>query len=285
MIRTAGPGDRAALRALAERCWDLEPLDRPGLVDLLLDRPGQRPDLVLVADDGAGLLIADAHEGTGYLDAIAVDPARRRRGIGRALIAEVERRLATFATTRLSIGGHPWYYAWPGIDERYTAALRLAEHAGYAAARVIENMTVTLAGRGPAPAVPPGWTVRRAMRGDAEALDAFVRALFPEPWPREAARALARPAPSAFVAYHGSKLAGFACHNVYRTGWFGPIGTAEAARGQGIGAVLLGHCLDDLAAAGLPTVEIVWIGPADFYARTVDARPGRRFVHLTKELA
>lgn len=281
MIRAAGPGDRTGLRALAERCWELETLDRAGLVDLLIDRPGQRPDLVLVADDGAGLLVADVHDGTGYLDAIAVDPARRRRGIGRRLIAEAERRLGT---TRVAIGNHPWYYAWPGIDDGYTAALRLAEHAGYATAGVIENMTVTLAGLGPTPPVPPGWTVRRAMPADAGPLDAFVRALFPGPWPREAARALARPVPSVFVAQHGSRLAGFACHSVYRAGWFGPIGTAEAARGHGIGAVLLGYCLADLAAAGLPIVDIVWVGPAAFYARTVGARPGRRFVHFAKGL-
>jgi ribosomal protein S18 acetylase RimI-like enzyme len=281
MIRTASPGDRDALRALAARCWDLEGLDRAALVDLLLDRPGQRPDLVLVADDGAGLLVADTHDGTGYLDAIAVDPARRRRGIGSRLIAEAERRLGT---ARVVIGNHPWYYAWPGVDERYGAALRLAEHAGYAAAGVVENMAVTLAGLGPAPPVPPGWTVRRAGPADAAALDAFVRALFPGPWPREAARALGRPVQSVFVAVHDSKLAGFACHSVYRAGWFGPIGTAEAARGHGIGAVLLGYCLDDLAAAGMPSVDIAWVGPASFYARTVGARPGRRFVHLGKDL-
>nr|WP_256862898.1 hypothetical protein [Microbispora sp. GKU 823] len=55
------------------------------------------------------------------------------------------------------------------------------------------------------------------------------------------------------------------------------MGTAEAARGLGVGRVLLRRCLADQAAAGQTSAQIGWVGPLRFYSRTVGARTERVF--------
>lgn len=266
-------------REIARLSWCLEP-DPGALLDLLLDRPGQRADLVVSGPDG--FVIADLHDGTGYLDALAVHPDARRRGVATRLVREAEQRLRTLGAHRIWVGRHLWHYAWPGVDERYTGALALFDRLGYHREGTAENMTVALARLPAEPPVPPGWTVRRAGGDDAVDLDTFLAREFTATWRHEAAWALERPVPPVFVAYQDGRMAGFACHGVYRADWFGPIGTAEAARGLGIGRILLLRCLADLRAAGRTEADIAWIGPARFYARTVGARPGRRFVTSAK---
>jgi predicted N-acetyltransferase YhbS len=126
--------------------------------------------------------------------------------------------------------------------------------------------------------------VRRATADDRPAVSAFVAGEFTDGWCAEAARAMDRELPTVFIALRGEAVVGFACHGVYRTDWFGPIGTAAAERGSGIGEALLRVCLDDLARAGVRRAQIAWVGPTAFYSRTVGARIGRQFVILEKHL-
>ena len=81
-------------------------------------------------------------------------------------------------------------------------------------------------------------------------------------------------------------MIGFAAHdaNNVGTGWFGPMGTAPEFRGRRIGEVLLKRCLADTRAQGLTQATIPWVGPTEFYERTVRARITRRFVRLEKRL-
>jgi predicted N-acetyltransferase YhbS len=276
------------LRRIAAAALGRERVDPAGVVDLLHFRPGLSPSLRLVAtwDGGiAGFCYASVSEGVGSLDGIAVAAAVRRRGIGTALVTETLRRLADAGCDAVRTGGTFWYYAWPGIDVEYTAALALAQRCGFRQEQVAHNMDVDLAARRTAPVQDRQQPeVRRGRAGDTEAVLALISEHFPSPWEREMTLALGRPLPTAFVAERAGRLVGFAAYAVYRPDLFGPLGTVPNERGSGIGRALLSACLDDMAAAGLAVAQISWIGPAAFYERAAGARIGRTFVVLGKSL-
>ncbi|HEX9105241.1 MAG TPA: GNAT family N-acetyltransferase, partial [Polyangia bacterium] len=79
-------------------------------------------------------------------------------------------------------------------------------------------------------------------------------------------------APVAFAAADG---------NNQGLGWFGPAGTDPAHRGKRLGEALLVRCLEDVR--GLPEAGVIaWIGPKEFYRKTVGAVDDRRFVTLER---
>jgi predicted N-acetyltransferase YhbS len=285
-IRPAVAPDLLWLRRLAADAFDLEPIQRTRLVDLLADRPPDDPRLRIVAElDGMPVGFAfGAHHGTvGHIDAIAVADGHRRRGVGSALLAALETELQRGGIDTLQVGGNTWFYAWPGVDLGYTAALCLAERRGYTLQEQVQNMDVPLAAWVPGAGKPTSAVeVRRATPADWPHLERFITAQFSEVWRHEAELVVHRNPVTAFVALGNDDIVGFACHGVYRVDWFGPLAVDESQRGAGTGELLLRTCLDDLAAAGIATAQIGWIGPTHFYARTVGARLGRRFAVLSK---
>ena len=79
-------------------------------------------------------------------------------------------------------------------------------------------------------------------------------------------------------------MIGFAAHGVYRPSLYGPIATDPAEQGHGVGNVLSGLVLADMAAGGVKTAQIGWIAETaiPFYSRTAGARLGRCFWMLAK---
>lgn len=291
--REATIDDLPFMRRLAATSFDREPTDRGALVDVLFHRPPGDPSLRLIAvvdDSPVAFAFGSVHERTGYVDALAVAETVRHRGVATALLNTIEGRLTRAGAEHLAIGGNTWFYAWPGLDLGYTAALCLAERHGYRRVSLVQNMDVTLEGwvSGRADEVLDRYgrkaTVRRARPADWPELEAFVRAQFTEAWCNETGLALHRDPPAVFVATRDGRITGFACHGVYRPDWFGPIAVDQDSRSAGLGEALLSLCLDDLAAAGFTVAQIGWIGPMHFYARTVDARCGRVFAVLDKHL-
>ena len=63
------------------------------------------PDLFLVAEDGplVGVVMGSYDGRRGWIFRLAVDPLRRRQGIGRALVEELERRFAAMGVRRLRL--------------------------------------------------------------------------------------------------------------------------------------------------------------------------------------
>ena len=165
------------MRRLAATSFDLEPTGRAALVDLLFHRPPGDPSLRLIATvDGSPVAFAfgSVHERTGYLDGLAVDEAVRRRGVGTALLNAIEDRLTRAGAEHFAIGGNSWFYAWPGIDLGYTAALCFAERHGYRRVSVVQNMDVSL----------DRWVPGRADEVlDRHGRKATVRRAEPADWP------------------------------------------------------------------------------------------------------
>ena len=232
----------------------------------------------------------------GHVDLIAVDPQERRRGVARALVARIEGALAGLGAGDIVIAGNAPYYAWPGIDVRYTPAICAAMAFGFEQDQPAWNMTVDLAGEtaGAAPGATAGdearlaeegITVRRAGAEDVPALVRFTLANFGEGWAGEITHSVGRDQAGCHLAVaKDGAILGFAAYGSSRPTWFGPMGTAPAARGLGIGALLLRRCLADQRAAGHDRVQIGWVGPLPFYANAVGARVERVFLLYRKQL-
>jgi predicted N-acetyltransferase YhbS len=231
----------------------------------------------------------------GHVDLIAVRPDRRRQGVGRALLTRMEAALVAFGAVEVALAGNPPFYAWPGIDVRYTPAICAALALGYRHDRTAWNMTADLSAddspalRDTAAAeqrlAARGVTVRRATEADLPALVEFAQTHFGGAWGGEVAHSIGRHDAGCHLAVRDDgELLGFAAYGSCRPSWFGPMGTAPSAQGLGIGRVLLRRCLQDQRAAGHERAQIGWVGPVPFYADTVGARIERVFFLYRKEL-
>ncbi|MGI5246844.1 GNAT family N-acetyltransferase [Dactylosporangium sp. CA-139066] len=251
--------------------------------------PAGRPVTRLTADDGTGLVFAsinDADPRLGHVELLAVRPEVRRRGVGAALLRAAEERLADLGAERVRLGGNPPCYAWPGIDVRYTPAVCLARRAGYRLTDTAWNMTADLtlrsaeAARDEARLEATGVKVLPA-GGDTPD---WVRSIWGDGWAWEVEQSLDRGGAGCYVAVRDGEILGFAAYGANRPSWFGPMGTAPAAEGLGVGRVLLRRCLADQRAGGLTTAQIGWAGPIGFYSKAVAARLERIFWIYTKAL-
>lgn len=103
-IRSAREEDRAAVLGLWEAAGMLAytPTAELDLANALR----HQPDLLLVAEDEGGVVgtVTGTTDGRrGWIFRLAVAPGARRRGIGRALVAEVERRLAARGVPQVNL--------------------------------------------------------------------------------------------------------------------------------------------------------------------------------------
>lgn len=230
-----------------------------------------------------------------WLRVLAVEPARRGRGIGGALLAACEAVARAAGEPMLRTLDQPGNYLAPGIDERDTDTIAWLERRGYARAgeprvnvlidvqgnpRVSAARAAELA----AAAAARGYEVRRA-RADETPLAAAIAAEFGGAWPFETARAQGFVPPGVHVALKDGAYCAFAAHdgNNQGLGWFGPTGTWPAHRGHRLGEALLLACLVDVAATHA-RCEVAWIGPRPFYDKVAGIAGERRFALLTRAL-
>lgn len=285
-IREAVAADATALGEVTRAALTLDAAQAPPLVARLAQPPPGRRWTALVSGDLDGVLFASMSEqdgSLGHIDLLAVVPGARGEGRGRALVAAAEEWLRAEGATEARFAGNPPCYAWPGIDVRYTPAACLAEDLGYQRYRTAWNMTVDLTADLSVQAdlvrlAAGGVTVHAAGREERGAVAAFVRRQWNGNWAWEAEQAT-----GCHYASRDGEILGFAAWGA-RPAWFGPMGTAPAARGLGVGRVLLRRCLAEQRAAGLTSAQISWVGPLGFYSRAVGARAERVFWLYRREL-
>ncbi|MFG3439478.1 GNAT family N-acetyltransferase [Nonomuraea sp. NPDC047897] len=280
-----GAGLERAVR-VAEEALTFDAAEAGALVRRLAAPPAGRHWTALV--DGGGVVMASMSgkdPDAGHIDLLAVHPDEQGHGLGRRLVRAAEEWLRGQGAAQARFAGNPPCYAWPGIDVRYTAAACLAESLGYERHQVAWNMTADLTsadlstGGDVARLAAEGVAVRAAGAADRERVAAFVAEHWNERWAWEAVNA----AGLHYAERDGEPLA-FAAWGA-RPAWFGPMGTAPAARGLGVGRVLLRRCLADLRAAGYGSAQIGWVGPLRFYSRAVGARAERVFWLYRRDLA
>jgi mycothiol synthase len=283
--------DVAVAGALLGRALDLpeDAAEAGALAGRLAAPPAGRAVARLAAADGTGVAfasISDAEPDLGHVELLAVLPQARRRGIGAALLRAAEERLAALGATRVRLGGNPPCYAWPGIDVRYTPAVCLARRAGYQLTDTAWNMTADLTRPGLDAPQDEARLEASGVKVLPAGLDttAWVREIWGDGWAWEVEQSLGRPGAGGYVAVRDGEILGFAAYGANRPSWFGPMGTAPAAEGLGVGRVLLRRCLADQRAAGHASAQIGWVGPIAFYSRAVAARVERVFWMYTKTL-
>ena len=224
------------------------------------------PMVVLGTGDGTGAVAVVLRPGevpVGFVQLLAVAPGARRAGVGRALLdAAVDWSFGQGAGA-VRVGGGAPFYLWPGVDVRWTAALCLAEAAGFVPRGAELNMACSTRFRAPPPS---GCRVDRPLdeAGAAAAL-VMVGEHYPQ-WVPEVGRALEQGTCLAVVETASGRVTGVGCHSVSRAGWVGPMATDPAWRGAGVGSAALGAICADLMSAGYDTAEICWVGPVRFYA-------------------
>lgn len=122
----------------------------------------------------------------------------------------------------------------------------------------------------PAPGAS-GLAVRKPIGPEFGHVVEWVAARFGPGWSSEAQAALANRPVSLFIAQRDAELLGFCCYDATARGFVGPIGVADAARGQGVGAALLLACLHDMRSAGYGYAIAGHVGAAEFFRRVAGA--------------
>lgn len=288
-IRELTLGDMPAVERMLRESLDLDLPDNHLIKEKLLDDADMGDDLRLVLEHGdhlAGLGAAVTRGGSvAYIKVLAVNPRFQGMGYGARLLIELESRLKGRARTVRLGEGAPNYW-WPGVDVGYTRAMIFFERYGYKKFDQTYNLEVSLAQLPDAPLLPNTVSARRAETEDREAMDTFLEGSW-QAWKGEIHKAFEQDPIPLHLGFVNGTLAAFSAHNCNNlgTGWFGPMGTAAAARGQGLGRLLLLRCLEDIRDAGHRRAVIPWVGPVGFYAKAVNARVARVFFRYEKQLA
>lgn len=231
-------------------------------------------------------------ERRGWVRLMAVNPAWQAQGIGTALLAEAERRLAARGARRIGIFDALPNYLTPGVDHRCTAALCFFPARGYRHTHTNLNLMCDLTrddfsdcDAAIVDLLRRGFDVHRAEPDEREAVRAFVRREFPS-WEEEVEAAFANDPVSLWICVHGGEVVGFSAYdtNNRNTGFYGPLGVGPAARGHGVGALVTRLCLRDLRRQGHRRAVIPWVGPVRFYQKTCGAWADRAFWVFEKTL-
>lgn len=239
-------------------------------------------------------LVGVASVSARWLRLLAVHPRARGRGIGTALLTACETAARADAQSRMSVLDQPGNYLAPGVDERNADTISWLERRGFTRGNELRtNVLINVrnnprvsaerAAEATEEAAMKGYEVRRAKLSERQPLLDAIAGSFGGAWPYEVERALGHSRVGVHVACKDGTYCAFAAHdgNNRGLGWFGPTGTLQAHRGQGLGEALLLACLVDVAKEH-EQCEVAWIGPRPFYDKVAGVAADRHFVTLAK---
>ncbi|GAB5537611.1 MAG: hypothetical protein Rubg2KO_38600 [Rubricoccaceae bacterium] len=294
-LRSLQRSDASSLLDLWNRSVPFDPLTLDLLREKVWEDPHVDAELAMVAEEerqlvGFGMArlwpTPDVLRGT--IKLLCVAPERRREGIGGEILRQLEDGLAERGAEVIRIAEAAPNYLTPGIDVRYTPGWLFVQKHGYQPIGEAVNMDVDLSqsfdtSDSERQLEGKGVTVRRAGESDLETVRAFLGEHWPA-WIPEIDSTFRQTPVSLHLAFRGDELLGFSAYdaNNVGTGWFGPMGTAEAARGLGIGGVLCVRCLADMKAQGHMRSTIPWVAPVGFYAHYASAHVSRVFHRFEK---
>lgn len=233
----------------------------------------------------------------GWITAFGVHPDFRRQGVGRALFAAAEARLRAAGRSEALLSPYTPNYFTPGVDvDAYPHALPFLQSLSWQ----VTSRPISMRAETTGFQIPPdllahqrrleeqGFAVRPVTSADLPELMPFIARHFGWDWVRFAQDYLLElfgPGSDQvcfLVATHNGRIVGYCQQRRER---FGPFGVDPALRGQGLGRVLLFHCLADMLAKGFHSAWFLWTGAdaARLYA-LAGFHPVRQFAVLRKTL-
>lgn len=243
------------ITALCARSIDGAP-DRDELDDALF---GTGQPAVVRGDPARGIVVTVSGDGGSFVRLLAVDPGRRRHGIGSALLEAAEGDARSRGHRQLTIGADAPFFLWPGVPAGATTLLCLLERNHYARVETNFDMTVDLSAAPPAPEGP-----RLATRHDRAEVDRWLSAHWPN-WRMEALRALEKG--NLVIERDDDGISAFCAFEVNRRGFLGPVAVRPDLLGHGAGRAVLASALQELHRRGRDQIDVVWVGPISPYAR------------------
>lgn len=226
-----------------------------------------------------------------YIKLMGVAPAFQRSGVGTALLCEAEAFAKRHQAKRLRWYDVPKNYFMPGLDPFYSKTIAFVERNGFKRNGDAVNLSADLAQNWDTSSAELklneiGIKLKRASKADFKTVLDWIREEFPL-WEYEVNNALNENPSAVHLAFEKeNEWIGFAAFNGNNKGtaWFGPMGTSQRARRNGIGAVLLKRCLADLQKQGYKESIIPWVAPIPFYVNYANAKVNRVFWRYEKQI-
>jgi N-acetylglutamate synthase-like GNAT family acetyltransferase len=266
-----GPDSIGTIAALAARSL----LDAPTEDELRAALLAPDQPATVRGDPERGVVASVTRGDHGFVRFLAVDPACRNEGRGRALLAAAEADLRAAGARSVTVGADAPHYLWAGVDTHELAAICLLERARYRRVEANFNMDVDLAAL---PPDPGGWRVATAT--DRAAVDAWAVRHW-DFWRDELVRALGQG--GLVLTEAAGDITAVCAHDVTRAGFVGPVAVRPDLMRRGVGVAPLLGALHEMRRAGRTHAEVSWVGPVVPYAR-VGATIGRVFLVYRKEL-
>ena len=233
--------------------------------------------------------LQETYKTTGWLEAVVVDPAYQRQGVGCSLLDWATARLHSQGAAKILVGGGRHRF-FPGVPAELPGVQDYFSRAGFRVSQTVYDVRGNLRHFAAPPSARAalaavGGDVRPCRTEDIPALMDFLQAEFPGGWRFDTRFFLDQgydPA-EVIIMTQGAHVIGFA-HiwswrsrflgpSVYwkkllghRCGGLGPIGVAQGMRGKGLGLALLQLALQYDAELGVEDGIIDWTTLTGFYA-------------------
>ena len=311
-IRPYRGGDEANIVSLWNRVLTHDLLDAPTFYQKFLLDPNFDPNGTLVAADHDHVigfiqamlrkvpLGSDLEPDTGWITALAVDPAYRRRGVASQLLGRAEGWLKENGHHHVEFSSYAPSYVVPGIDEAgYPGATAFFAAQGYRTLYPCVAMDRSLVDY-----VMPDDVRQLVARRESEGVTfeaitppyyvpllQFCEREFYGDWTRAIREALIRNVPPSQIRIcrEATTILGFTVFGAYDRSFdrFGPFGVAESQRGRGLGKALLHLTLQEQQRQHCHASWFLWTGEksaAGHLYRAAGFTVFRRFTIVTKVL-